>query len=152
MKNKWIIIVVGIVIIVLIVIGLVLYFKFFNSEEIKSVCINDECFEVEIAMDSESRELGLMGRESLCMNCGMLFVFENSGKHGFWMKNTLISLDIIWINSDMRIVSIVEAEPCLTAECTAYTPLEDSMYVLEINYGFSRENGLKMGDLVEINL
>ncbi|HXG31319.1 MAG TPA: DUF192 domain-containing protein [Thermodesulfobacteriota bacterium] len=92
--------------------------------------------EAEVAKDKEK---GLQGRKSLCYNCGMVFVFEDEWYHGFWMKDTLINLAIIWINGDGEIVHIVKnAEPCLGkrnpyTECPIYSPTSPARYVLEIN-------------------
>ena len=79
-----------------------------------------------------------MYRDSLPRQSGMLFVFESEHKHGFWMKNTLIPLDMIWINRDSRIVDIKTATPCVSDPCPTYQPIADSLYVLEINAGLSQ--------------
>src|SRR3989344_4541488 len=72
---------------------------------------------VEIADDNEERMKGLMFRERLDENAGMLFVFEDEQYQAFWMKNTLIPLDIIFIGKNLEIVDIENAVPCKTGDC-----------------------------------
>jgi uncharacterized membrane protein (UPF0127 family) len=85
----------------------------------------------EVAKDKQK---GLQGRESLCAECGMIFIFEGEGFYGFWMKDTLIRLAIIWINSDGKIVYIVRnAKPCLSDQCEVFVPTSPAKYVLEVN-------------------
>lgn len=113
------------------------------------VCISAHCFQVEIADDSDEQILGLMNRESLAEHAGMLFVFNQPGPHLFWMKNTLIPLDMIWINENNRIVYIQhEAEPCISPNCPQYGPALDVQYVLEINGGLARKLGIELGDQI----
>ncbi len=116
-----------------------------------TVCIKDKCFAVELAIDPEDRARGLMEREHLDENRGMLFVFEEEGRYSFWMKDTLIPLDIIWISEDMQVVDIVmDAQPCIgTEECPSIDPDADAKYVLEINSG--KSHGFNIGDTVTIN-
>lgn len=90
---------------------------------------------VEIADTPQEREIGLMRRENLCENCGMFFIFENADYYNFWMKNTKIPLDIIFINSDFEIIDIISASPCGIDLCQTYTPKQKALYVLEINEG-----------------
>lgn len=69
----------------------------------------------------------------LAKNKGMLFVFDRLDIHPFWMKDTLIPLDIIWLDHDLQVVDIQSAEPCTTTICKSYFPVALSQYVLEIN-------------------
>ena len=113
------------------------------------VMINSEEIKVEVAETSEEREQGLMYREELCDGCGMLFVFEEEEFHSFWMKNTLLSLDIIFINSELEIVDMLHAEPCGNETCEFYIPKEKALYVLETNLGrFDQE---VIGERVSLN-
>ena len=115
------------------------------------VCFKDYCFSVELAMTPEEREKGLMFRKNLDSDKGMLFIFDKEGKHGFWMKNTLIPLDIIWINNDREVVFINEkTQPCKENDCPIIKPTKDAKYVLEINEGLSEKNGLSVGNKVYI--
>ena len=98
-----------------------------------SVIIGDQEIDVEIADTVEKQQDGLMYRDELCNDCGMLFVFDNDFYPSFWMKNTLIPLEMIFINSDLVIVDVLEAEPCAEEPCEKYTPQEPAKYVLEVN-------------------
>ena len=104
-----------------------------HKNNLSYIEINNKKIIIEIADSSKERYSGLMFRESLCLDCGMLFVFEEENFHNFWMKNTLIPLDIIFINSDLKIVDILSAMPCIEDPCEYYTSKEKAVYVLEVN-------------------
>lgn len=116
------------------------------------VIINKNIIKVEVADTPEERSHGLMFRESLCDNCGMLFVFENEDYHNFWMKNTIIPLDMIFISEDNKIIDIIQAEPCKEDPCQVYKPKEKAKYILEVNKEYSSSNNLRTGDNVKISL
>ncbi len=105
---------------------------------------------VEIADTDEEQRTGLMNRESLGEYEGMLFIFEDSRERTFWMKNTLIPLDIIFISEDFEIINIERAEPCEKDPCTLYKSNGNAMYVLEVNEGFSEKSNINVGNSVEI--
>lgn len=107
---------------------------------------------VELADDAAERSIGLMFRESLDGNTGMLFVYGREGKYSFWMKNTLIPLDMIWISEGMEIVDIRHAEPCKKDPCPSYSPQKEAMYVLEVGGNFTDENSINVGDKVSIKI
>lgn len=101
----------------------------------------------EIAADEETRAQGLMFRDQLRPGTGMLFFFPADGEYPFWMRNTLIPLDMIWINADRKIVAMHhDVPPCKTQECPSYPPRATSRYVLELAGGEARKHGLKVGD------
>jgi uncharacterized membrane protein (UPF0127 family) len=101
---------------------------------------------VEVARTDAERARGLMFRRSLAPDAGMIFLFDQSAEHGFWMQNTLIPLDMIFIDDDGRIVGIVErAAPLTTTLRTVGVP---SRYVLEVNGGWSAAHGVASGDRV----
>lgn len=104
------------------------------------VIINKEKIEIEIAQTTEERKNGLMFRENLCKKCGMLFVFKEEAPLSFWMKNTLIPLSMIFIDADLNIINIENAEPCETELCPSYKSKKPAMYVLEINKDIFDEN------------
>ncbi|MBI2057274.1 DUF192 domain-containing protein [Candidatus Pacearchaeota archaeon] len=107
-KNLYILILCFIILLLLII----LYLNF--SDNKNKVCFSEKCFDVEIASTQEELSKGLMFRESLDENSGMLFIFQEERAYNFWMKNTLISLDIIWINSNKEVIFIEHnAQPCL---------------------------------------
>jgi len=124
-------------------------FYFFAQNNISKICFEDRCFDVEIADTLEKKETGLMSRKYLEPNSGMLFLFEEESEYNFWMKNVLISLDIIWIDRNRKVVFIKEnAEPCKIEPCEIFSSDENAKYVLEINGGMAEKVGLKVGDKV----
>jgi uncharacterized protein len=105
-------------------------------------------FQVELARTPSERARGLMYRTRLAPDAGMLFVFDSEENEVFWMKNTLIPLDMIFIDHDLRIVGIVEnAEP---QTLTARSVDRPSQYVLEIGGGLSAKHGFHAGQTVEV--
>ncbi len=104
-------------------------------------------FEVEIADEPSETAQGLMYRQELDPDKGMLFIFSELRESPFWMKNTLIPLDIIFISSDKKIISIVHnATPQTTTPRYAEGPYQ---YVLEINGGLSQELNIVPGSRVD---
>ena len=100
------------------------------------VVINEKIIFVEVVITPEERQRGLMERELLQEDNGMLFVFSEEGVYSFWMKNMEISLDIILINADGNVVYFVkDAPPCVQSPCQTYSPNADALYVLEVNPG-----------------
>ena len=91
------------------------------------------CFNIEIADTEESRQLWLMYRKNLPEKSWMLFVFPDSWIYPFRMKNTFIPLAWIRIDENMKIVDIIEMDPCNTENCPSYKPKSEAKYVLEIN-------------------
>ena len=106
----------------------------------------------EIADDNKERIQGLMFREKLDGNSGMLFVFDDEDYQQFWMKNTIIPLDIIFIGKNFEIVDIKNAEPCRKEPCEVYASANPSKYVLEVNLDFASKNNIKIGDIVTFSL
>jgi uncharacterized protein len=115
-----------------------------------TVCFGGDCVSVEVANTPFSRARGLMERESLEPDAGMLFVFESEGEHPFWMKNTLIPLDIIWVDEEHTIVHIANAIPCGKDPCPTYNPGEKAKYVVEVNAGYTSQKNIKVGDRITI--
>ena len=107
--------------------------------------------EVEVADTPEKRMRGLMFRKSLGQKEGMFFIFPQEGFKGFWMKNTYIPLDIIFINEDLTISSIVkDARPCKGNHCKTYQSEYPVKYTLEVNSRFVDQYGLIEGMRIEI--
>ncbi len=110
------------------------------------VCFGKNCFVVEVASTSRDRAQGLMFRSSLPENRGMLFVFPRESHQGFWMKNMKLPLDIIWLDSQKRVVSLTEnAQPCLESDCPSFYPEKKIRYVLEISSGMAQKKGISVG-------
>ncbi|MFH0955455.1 MAG: DUF192 domain-containing protein [Candidatus Micrarchaeota archaeon] len=113
---------------------------------------NGACLDLEIASTSQARETGLMNRSFLANNAGMLFVFDQTGKYSFWMKNTKIPLDMVWVDSNGWVVEIVsDAQPCTVDSCPLLGGQKDARFVVEANAGFVRQNGVRLNQKVEIN-
>lgn len=130
---------------------------FFIPLEIKEpvkICFSaeGECFDAEIVKAKAQRERGLMFKKSLPENSGMLFIFEKEDNYPFWMKNTFIPLDIIWIDKNYKIVFIKEnAKPCGLGSCPFIDPGINAKYVLEINTGLAEKFNIKMGELIQVS-
>ena len=106
---------------------------------------------VEIAADPETRARGLMFRPSLSDDRGMLFLFPATDVQSFWMKDTLIPLDIVWLDEQGRVVDIeANVPPCKADPCPSYTPDGPAVYVLEIAAGEASRHGLAPGAIVQI--
>lgn len=105
----------------------------------------------EIADDKEERMKGLMFRTKLEENSGMLFIFENESYQTFWMKNTLIPLDIIFINEDFEIVDVQYAVSCVRDQCKTYESSKPAKYVLEVNGNFTAKNHIGIGNKIILN-
>jgi len=104
-------------------------------------------FRVELAITSAEHERGLMFREHLDPDAGMLFISDSPRHQVFWMKNTLIQLDMIFIGADWRIAGIVENAAPQTLDSRDVGVA--SQYVLEINGGLSARYGLHAGQSVD---
>ena len=102
---------------------------------------------VEVPDELEEFARGLMFRNHLPWNAGMLFAFNEEEPQRFTMKNTLIPLDMIFADSSSKIIDIKEnVPPCKQEECPTYPSREPAQYVLEVNAGFVQEKGVKIGD------
>jgi len=105
---------------------------------------------VEIADTPAERTKGLMFRQFLEEDSGMLFIFENEDYYGFWMKNTLIPLDMIFISESLEIVDIKHAIPCTEDPCGNYVPTRPAKYVLEVNSEFTTGHNIIIGNNILI--
>jgi uncharacterized membrane protein (UPF0127 family) len=103
--------------------------------------------QVEIADTSDERLTGLMGRQTLAADTGMLFIFDQEQMLSFWMKDTLIPLSIAYIDAEGRIVDIQDMQPL---DETSHPSAEPAQYALEANQGFFEEQGVMVGDMVEL--
>ena len=96
----------------------------------------------EVADSDQERQMGLMYRESLGQNEGMLFVYPDSGERYFWMKNTTIALSIAYINEEGEIVRIKDLTPLSEQRVSSEYPVK---YALEMSQGWFKRNGVRMG-------
>lgn len=106
-------------------------------------------FQVEVADTPAKRELGLQYRRDLALDRGMIFLFPGESEHSFWMKNTPIPLDMIFIGRDQKIVGIVEQAVPFSTDSRSVPGA--SQFVLEINGGLAKHYGIKAGDSVRFH-
>lgn len=104
---------------------------------------------VEVARTPAERSQGLMFRQALEWERGMVFVFESRGQSGFWMRNTYVPLSIAWIEADGTIVDIQDMQPL---DETVHTPVAPYVYALEVNQGWFFANGVGVGQRVTLCL
>ncbi|MBL8741786.1 MAG: DUF192 domain-containing protein, partial [Myxococcales bacterium] len=105
---------------------------------------------VEIAKEDAHRQRGLMFRKSMPEDEGMLFIFEESKPLSFWMHNTCIPLDMIFVGPDGTIVGIEENTPTLSDD--TFSSGCDARFVIEMNAGWARKNGIQAGQRVKLPL
>lgn len=152
--NRNIILIIGLFAVIIIAFS-IYYFDSEDSQPLRNdgiVFFGNYSITVEIADNSEERSKGLMFRESIPHNTGMLFVFENEGLYSFWMKNVEFNLDMIWMDSNGEVVHIEENVPTCTEICPSYTSLRRASYVLEVNAGYVNEINLVKGTIARIFL
>jgi uncharacterized membrane protein (UPF0127 family) len=100
----------------------------------------------ELAVSDEERARGLMFRKKVLPEQGMLFVFEREDVHSFWMKNTLVALDMLWLDSEKQVVYVAaDVPPCTADPCPSYGPDRPARYVLELASGRAEASGIKVG-------
>jgi len=116
--------------------------KFVEAKTVQIISAID----IEIADDDREREQGLMYRDEMAETQGMLFLMGTEEVQAFWMKNTILSLDIIYANSDKRIVSIhPNTKPYSLDQIVSGAP---ASLVVEVNAGYTQKYGIKAGDLL----
>lgn len=103
--------------------------------------------DLEIADNDYERQLGLMNRKEMKENQGMLFIFPRQDYQSFWMRNTLISLDMIFVNEQKKIVTIHKNTKILSDQ--SYPASEPAMYVVEVLAGFAERHNIKVGDKID---
>jgi len=137
--------------VLIIIAGILIWRLFFylppaNSVKIKIANIN---YNIELAKTIAQKTKGLSGRDALCKNCGMLFTFGFETNLPFWMKNTLVPLDMIWLDKNGKVVDIQTATD--TSSTKIYQNQTPAQYVLELNANDSKKIGLKIGDIIDLS-
>lgn len=108
--------------------------------------------QLEVALTDEERQLGLMFRDMLPADRGMLFIFEADGPLDLWMKNTFIPLDFVWMSPSGEVVDVrADVPPCRSDPCPAYGSSKPARAVLEVNAGFASAHGVRPGDRLMFN-
>ena len=116
-----------------------------ESPEQITLHIGQHAFQVEVAATPQQRERGLMQRDALPANGGMLFVFERAGRHCFWMRNTPLPLSVAFADMDGRIVQLADMQPHTDAFHCAKV---DARYALEVSQGGFQSRGIMPGDQI----
>jgi len=107
-------------------------------------------YRLELARTPEEQALGLMYRESLPDRTGMLFLFDDAQPHHFWMKNTMIPLDMIWMDESGRVVYVsANTPPCKAEPCATYGPEGPARQVLEIAGGLAAKENVTVGSTLK---
>lgn len=114
---------------------------------IPCVNIGSICYDLERATTNEQRIKGLSNRENLPQNKGMLFVFDSDDEQCMWMKDTLIPLDMIWLDSIKRVIKI-EEKVSPDSFPKAFCPTSPARYVIELNQGDVQKNQIQIGDTI----
>lgn len=121
------------------------------SHAVTTVILHGRHVAVELATNEPDRERGLMMRTQLAADRGMLFVFPDTEQRWFWMKNTLIPLDILYFGADRKLVSMqLDVPPCNADPCATYPSDRPAHYVLELSAGAARHIGAHIGDVLKI--
>jgi len=125
-----------------------------SSEKFVKIFLpNGTSITAELAITEAERQRGLMFREALLPDQGMLLVFEEEDIYYIWMKNMKFSIDILWLDTEKRIVHIEKkVPPCKKEPCPSYHSKTPSMYVLELRAGSVEENKLKLHDRLDFIL
>lgn len=123
------------------------FYNYPKGTETKFIKINEAEFLVQIADEPHEYQRGLSGRDSLGENEGMLFVFEKPDFHSFWMKDMKFSIDIVWIDENLKVIGV---EPELSPQSfpKTFAPPRPVRYVLEIKSGAAEEKNIKIGDII----
>lgn len=127
---------------------------FFPNYKKTTISINGINVTMAIASTDEQRIRGLSGIEKMNENEGMLFLFDKPSKQGFWMNKMNFPIDIIWLDSNNKVVHIEkQLEPCkLFLACPVYNPEVDSLYVIELRSGFADEHSIKNDMIINFDV
>lgn len=125
-----------------------------QTQRLGQVKVGETLVKVEVADTADERKKGLGGRESLATDSGMLFIYPTADKYIFWMKGVKFPLDFIWI-ADNQVVDIIKNAPAPAKETPddqllRYAPTQPVDKILEVNGGFVEQQGIKIGDKVEV--
>lgn len=126
--------------------GISLYSAAYTTSEkgLLKGAFGDATLQIEYALTDEARQRGLGGRESIPENYGMLFVFPRSDRYGFWMKDTLVPLDMFWLDEGGKVVFMAQNVPPSSFPQVFY-PMTPALYVLETAAGFGAAHAVATG-------
>lgn len=107
---------------------------------------------LELAITDQERELGLMFRDSLAEDAGMLFIFDSDARWPFWMKNTFLPLDVLWLDRAGVIVDLrIDVQPCRRDPCPSYAPRAPARAALELKAGVAAAHSLAIGQTLRFD-
>jgi len=132
---------------IIVFISIIIYLYFPKKLPSKIIKINNQEFSLEIANTISQLSKGLSRRTNLCDNCGMLFVFPHPQILSFWMKDTFIPLDMIFIDQNKKIVNIITAT---VGDLSLKKSISPALYCLELNASTATKLNLKSGDILEL--
>jgi uncharacterized membrane protein (UPF0127 family) len=148
-RLKNVIIVAMAAVVILLGVMIVLIARQNRPQNLGKVSINGTTFTVEVVADEPSRQMGLMFRKTLPERHGMLFIFDRPDIYPFWMRNTLLSLDIIFIDENRQVINISTMPPETDETCS---PMRPALYVLELEAGEAKHYGIEPGMTFEFDL
>jgi uncharacterized protein len=124
-------------------------FMLSNKNDVVNIKMGDQNLSVMVADTDNERERGLSGKKSLANDEGMLFVFNEAGPQGIWMKDMQFSIDIIWIDQN-NIVQGITPSVSPDSYPTTFTSPTDVKYVLEVNANWAKQHNLRAGAILEV--
>ena len=125
--------------------------KKYTGPQIRTINIGGQKVRAEIVKKAQERAQGLAERDSLCQDCGMLFLFPQPGFHSIWMKSMRFDIDIVWVSSN-KVVGVTSNVPYPAPGTTyfpTYQPPQAVDVVLEVPAGWATRNGISVGDIVK---
>lgn len=127
---------------------------FFPNYQKTTISIDGFNVSMAIASTDEQRIRGLSGLEKMNENEGMVFLFDEPSKQGFWMNKMNFPIDIIWLDTNSKVVHIEKKlEPCkIFLACPVYNPQVDSLYVIELRSGFTDDHSIENGMMINFDL
>jgi uncharacterized protein len=123
----------------------------FGQEDFHTIYLGKTAIDVTIADEQDERVQGLSGVRELGDFEGKLFIFDQDGKHGIWMKDMLMPLDILWIDKDLNVIHIEENVQPETYPSKVFSPAADARFVLEMNAHFVSSTRVKIGDKLTLS-
>lgn len=118
-----------------------------DQPERMQLMLGGQLFDLELVNDPDSRRQGLMGRETLAADSGMLFDFPEGTRPAIWMRNMLISLDLLYVDAEGVVRQLfIEVPPCLKMPCPVYQAQQPLRFVLELPAGSISRLGIGVGD------
>lgn len=143
------------IIALIILVIVIIYQVFFNHPPLNTAPVNikGQEFNLEIAKTMPQQSLGLGKRDQLCTKCGMIFVWDIEMSRSFWMKDTLIPLDIIFLDKNGQVINFFTAYPepgVSDLKLKIYRSLSPAKYVVELNAGTAQKLDLHPGDVIKL--